>query len=100
MDDISDVMEEMSARFDELCQKRHEEGTKEYGQFTFMGNDVVRMMAEELADTANYCRMQFVKLMLLQEVLEERLRTSDKVDEDDNITIGVKSFRGAKKGWD
>lgn len=94
------AMQEMSNKFDELCQKRHDDGVAEYGAFTFLGNDVIRMMAEELADTANYCRMQFVKLMMLQAVLEEEVVKSGQVDEEDNITVGIKSFKGAKKGWD
>lgn len=92
-------MQEFSLRFDELCQRRHEAGAAEYGQFTFIGNDVVRMMAEELADTANYCRMQFVKLMFLQEVLVDQLGDQPFQMNGQDITIGSQSFKGTKGGW-
>jgi hypothetical protein len=98
VDSLADVIEVYSASFDKLCQERHEGGLAEYGAFTFMGNDVVRMMMEELADTANYCRMQFIKLMMLQHALEEQ--TESLGDEEQNITIGLESFRGTKDvGW-
>lgn len=98
--DISELIEEAAAQFDKLCQQRHEEGAKEYGQFTFLGNDVVRMMVEELADTTNYCRMQAVKLLILQKYLE--LQLEDELGEGtEDITIGVKAFKGAGEvGWD
>lgn len=65
------AIEAYSAAFDMLTQERHIAGAKEYGVVSFLGNDVIRMMMEELADTANYCRMQFIKLMLLQQMIEE-----------------------------
>jgi hypothetical protein len=67
------VFQEYSDAFDTLTQERHLAGQKEYGTLTFLENDVIRMMAEELADTANYCRYQFIKLMMLQAILEEEL---------------------------
>lgn len=96
---ITDLMVEASNNFDTLCQERHKKGQEEYGSFTFLGNDVVRMMMEELADTANYCRMQFIKLLLLQQALEEEV--TDKLgNSDDSITIGVKAFKGTgETGW-
>lgn len=93
------LMQEYSDAFDKLCQKRHEAGAAEYGALTFIGNDVVRMMCEELADTANYCRMQFVKLMLLQEVLVDTLGERPFPTPEGDITIGSQSFRGTKGGW-
>ena len=96
--EITDAIVELSKQFDDLCQKRHDAGAKEYGVITFLGNDVVRMMAEELADTANYCRMQFIKLMMLQSFLEGHLK--DEMGEGtEEITIGIGSFKGTKGGW-
>lgn len=102
MSDFAELLKEYSAAFDKLTQERHEVGAKEYGAFTFLENDVVRMMMEELADTANYCRMQFIKLMLLQHALEEEIGQGlhGATNQEDNITIGVKSFKGAGDiGW-
>ena len=71
--ELQTYFQELSNSFDELCQTRHEEGAKEYGVLTFAGNDVIRMMMEELADASNYMRYQFIKLMVLQGALEEEL---------------------------
>lgn len=90
---------EWSGAFDKLTQERHEAGAKEYGVVTFLENDIIRMMAEELADTANYCRMQFIKLMLLQTHLETKI-TDDLADKEGNIKLGVTSFKGVgETGW-
>ncbi len=91
----------LSELFDTLCTERHIDGQGKYGKLTFLGNDVVRMMLEELADTANYCRYQAIKLMLLQEALELKLAGSDLVkDGEEEITVGLQSFKGVKDiGW-
>lgn len=69
-DILVEAINKYSLAFDTLAQERHLHGQKEYGVVTFLGNDVVRMMMEELADTSNYCRMQFIKLMMLQHMIE------------------------------
>jgi hypothetical protein len=51
---MAELLSEISKEFADLRQRRHEAGKAEYGELTFLGNDVVRMMCEELADTANY----------------------------------------------
>lgn len=91
----------LGLEFDKLCIERHEMGQQEYGKFTFLGNDVVRMMLEELADTANYCRYQSVKLLLLQHALERHIDSSGMVAEgEQEITIGVGAFKGVGDvGW-
>jgi hypothetical protein len=96
-DDMAKLLQGASEDFDRLCQERHEQGQKEYGAFTFMGNDVIRMMAEELADTANYCRYQYMKLMILQEALITQIGDQPKPVED----LGLGSFKGVgEAGWD
>jgi len=97
--EIAEKLNRLATEFDELCITRHEIGAKEYGPFTFLGNDVVRMMLEELADTANYCRYQAIKLLLLQGLLEEDPKIAAAADSDGDITIGVESFRGTSEGW-
>ena len=94
-------LQECSERFDALCQERHEMGALEYGQFTFLENDIVRMMIEELADTANYCRYQATKLLLLQEALETQVAETFEPGSDGEITIGVQAFKGTGEvGWE
>jgi hypothetical protein len=89
-------LEEMAQVFDALCQARHVEGQKEYGAFTFLQNDVVAMMIEELADTVNYCRMQAIKLMILQKGVVQQIGDQPIPTE----TMGMGSFKGAKAGWE
>jgi len=96
IDPILQKVIQFSEAFDNLTQARHEMGAQEYGVMTFIGNDVIRMMAEELADTSNYCRMQFIKLMILQELLEESLEATT----EDNIQMGAQAFKGVGEvGW-
>jgi hypothetical protein len=95
-----DLINKLGEDFDRLCQDRHRMGQKEYGEFTFLENDVVRMMVEELADTANYARMQAIKLMLLQGAVEQNLQAQGIGADEEEIKIGVKAFKGVGEvGW-
>lgn len=95
---LEEVVATYSAAFDKLCLERHRKGQVEYGNFTFIQNDIVRMMMEELADTTNYCRMQFIKLMMLQRALEEDLEGKDELV---SRQMGVGAFKGTGEvGWD
>lgn len=97
---LREMVEDFSDRFYELCQARHDEGAEKYGATTWMTNDVVRMMIEELADTANYCRYQAIKLMMMQSYLEAELVDTFDSDEEGNVTIGMQAFKGTKDaGW-
>lgn len=96
-DNIIDLFNEYSITFDKLCQQRYEIGAQEYGPFTFLENDVIRMMAEELVDIANYARMQFVKLMIMQGALVGEVRKTDSQAVVESF--GMNSFKGAKDGW-
>lgn len=90
---LVDLIKQASDQFDTLCQERHKAGQAEYGSFTFLENDVVNMMLEELADTANYCRYQFIKLAILQNLVADELG-------DDADDIGMGSFKGVGDvGW-
>lgn len=90
------LMKTASDRFDQLCQERHVAGAAEYGAFTFLENDVVNMMLEELADTANYCRYQFIKLMILQDLIAQDLQDKGQEVQD----LGIGSFKGVGDvGW-
>lgn len=85
-------------KFNDLRKARHEMGQEKYGKFTFLGNDVIRMMLEELADLGNYVEYQAAKLLLLQEVLERDPRLAEQT-KDGHISIGVEAFKGTKDGW-
>jgi hypothetical protein len=84
--------------FNELRLNRHHKGQQEYGTFTFLGNDVIRMMLEELADVANYVEYQAAKLLMLQIALEQDGRVKAWA-QDGDIKIGIEAFRGTKEGW-
>lgn len=45
-------------------------GEKEYGKYAYLDNDVLTMLMEELLDTANYAMMEYIKIYLIKESLE------------------------------
>lgn len=95
-----DYLDSKADLFNELCYERHQLGAEEYGELTFLQNDVLRMMLEELADTANYCRMQAIKLLILQDRLEAEMVSKGFVSEDQQeVEIGFQAFKGTKEGW-
>lgn len=100
---FADRLQALADQFDQLCVERHNEGQKEYGTFTFLDNDIVKMMVEELADTANYCRYQAIKLLLLDEELQKTLgRNNSFIPKDQNVevNIGAHAFKGVGNvGW-
>lgn len=59
--------------FATLRRLRDDKGKLEYGEFTFLQNDTIRMALEELADTCNYIEMTAIRLILLNTVLEEEI---------------------------
>lgn len=84
--DFTDALEECNRAFDELCQLRADEVAEAEGTFTFLSDDVITQFMESLADCAIMCRKQFIKLMMLQHLLEVEMK--DKPD-----SIGIGSFR-------
>jgi hypothetical protein len=94
--DITEAITEASNAFDELCQQRHNLGAEQYGSFTFLGNDTVRMMLEELADVQNYIRYHSIKLILLQSLMEEQVPADTAV----NVGMGIGAFKGTSFGWE
>lgn len=98
--DFVNQLNHLGDQFDKLCVDRYLEGQEKYGQFAFLGNDVIEVMLDELADISNYCRMQAVKLMLLQNHLDLVINEKLTPDEEGDITIGVRAFKGVKDvGW-
>src|SRR3954454_11289408 len=87
---LADQISRASLLFDEMCMRRHTLGAEEYGMFTFLENDVMRMLLEELIDVSNYARMQFIKFILLQENLEEILGPEK---------LGAQAFKATGAGW-
>lgn len=93
-------IEQAEGMFDRMCAERMEKGRTDYGALAFLGNDVVRMLMEELVDIANYSRMQFVKLAILQGQFEDLLVEKGVTPtEAGDIGIGFNSFKGVGEGW-
>jgi hypothetical protein len=65
------VLNLLGQEFDEFCQARHNQGAKEYGPTAFLGNSMFKMIAEEMADIANYCRYEYIKLRLMEGSFDE-----------------------------
>lgn len=93
LEELENYLNEKSATFDELCNERHDNT-----DVSFLATDVVSDILNSLADTVNYCRMQAIKLIALQETLEQELSFDgignfrDKEGED--LQIGFDSFKG------
>jgi hypothetical protein len=81
---------DLSAEFDQMCQLRHEKGAEDYGHLTFLENDTLRMLCEELIDAANYARYTYIRLRLYSEKF---------AGENPESQIGAKSFKGAASEW-
>lgn len=64
-------IEQYSMMFDQACQERHDMGEQKYGTGTFLKVNTLEEAAFELIDLANYARYSFIKLMLLNELLEQ-----------------------------
>lgn len=62
-------LQTFSEEFDDLCQLRHDIGSKEYGPTKFLSVDLYQYAAEELADLSNYARFLYVKLRTIEELL-------------------------------
>lgn len=73
--------------FENLCEARHHIGVQEYGKYTFLENDTIRMALEEVADLRNYATMTGIKLMLVAAGLQDS-------------GIGLSEpFKGTGEGW-
>lgn len=100
--DGSDYLQRLSEEFDALTELRHEVGAKEYGPATFLKVPLIRFAAEELADLANYARYLYIKLRVLEEVLDASgvdLSTGliEEVWESDEVSLGLAQFIPAEK---
>ena len=89
--ELSQVLNQAAAEFDVLCRGRHGERQEEYGELAFLKEDVVGAMLNALADTANMCKQQAVKLIMLQSRLVDQKPTQ--------VQLGAQGFKGTKDGW-
>src|SRR6201995_2650751 len=90
------LIKEYSAEFDEQCLNRHTTGQAKYGQFSFLGKDMIEETLAEIVDMANYARYQFIKLRLLQLAMSNDPALRDFADQVDRAEkLGKDAFKGA-----
>jgi len=72
---LQTLVDEAGVEFDELCRHRMELGREKYGPGKFLTVDTLEEALFELADLANYAKMTFMRIRLLQaqiEAMDER----------------------------
>ena len=94
---MTNDLEKHSLEFDILTQARHDQGSEEYGDLAFLGNDMYAYIYEELADAANYLRFQFIKLRLVEEQqiasgIDLTPGAFEAVRDEDELSHGAPSF--------
>lgn len=70
-EELADLVFRFSTEFTTLAVQRHVTGSVEYGDTAFIKNDMVRFIAEELADLSNYARYIYIKIRLWEKLLNE-----------------------------
>ncbi len=91
------MINDLSAEFDQLIFDRHTVGQQKYGQLSFLGKDMFLEAFQELADTANYVRYQYIKLRMLQDLILAD-KDVEKLAMDGTVSIGLESFTPTAKG--
>jgi hypothetical protein len=86
-----DIMQ-LATEFDDFCRTRAEAGAETYGPTAFIGNDIITMMLEEIADLSNYARFQYIKLRILQKAFESASSPDPSTQHDEEGTTDRLSF--------
>ena len=86
MSDVDDLSSEAQALVQQvqqasdefliLVEQRHTDGAAEYGAYTYLKNDTIKMALEELADLMNYTQYTAIRLILLGKRLEADLQST------------------------
>jgi hypothetical protein len=66
-------------------------GRFEMKAFSFLSEDLISQSGEALIELGVLVRQQFIKLMILQDMLEKAM--ADKADSQGNIKLGVEGFK-------
>ncbi len=66
-----DIVTKLSNTWTAICNKRLEDTTTEDFESDVLDANIVDKIIETLADMSNYAMMQFIKLALLQNQLQE-----------------------------
>lgn len=62
-----DDVRRLSTEFDNKCQSKHDLGVEKYGEMTWLKVDTLEHAMDEVIDLANYARMTYIRLRMLQE---------------------------------
>lgn len=87
---IEELITKLSELFDEGCQEARNEEVTQGQAFAFLENDVLEQMCVALVQVANDARYHFIKLLLLQEGVEQQLKETE---------LGAKAFKGTGEEW-
>lgn len=74
-EEFIDSLNLYSEAFDKLCEIRYDREAEKDGPFQFLADNVISVLADALADVANNSRREFIKLMLLQDILDDRIES-------------------------
>lgn len=89
-------LQKLSDEFDTFVQSRHEDGAEEYGEFAFLKNDMIKFMAEELADICNYARYAYMKLRIWEATIDgasiDLTSESSGVQRENELPFGATAF--------
>lgn len=70
---LAQLVNTLSAEFDQICIQRHNDGAVKYGAFSFMGKDMLEEAIAEVADLANYARYAYIKIRMMQLTLQQHM---------------------------
>jgi len=90
-------LEVFNQEFFDLCEVRHNDGAKEYGDLNFLTVNLPEFIYEEMADISNYVRFMYIRLRLLEEMTRERgidmsAAFVGEVRDEDEVPSGSSSF--------
>lgn len=69
------VIQEYADLYDEMAQRRHDDGRLKYGALKFEKANTLEEALEELVDLGNYARYTFIKICNLRDQIAEAEKT-------------------------
>jgi hypothetical protein len=74
---LADHVERFGIEFDDACSDRMAYGKEKYGPGKFLVADTLQEAMFELMDLANYAKLTFIRIRLLQVLLENKYNLSN-----------------------
>jgi hypothetical protein len=82
--EIADLINQLSAEYDQRCMEKHALGEEKYGAGTWLKVDTIEHALDEIVDMGNYVRMSYIKLRMLQ------MRVAEVIQEGTGVTAQAK----------